>query len=206
LYDFVYLPIKIKWNNAFGYAFINLLNQTLAERFLKHFVNFSNWTVPHDKIAEVDWSKGYQGLEAQVERYRDSPMMQLSSPDEMKPILLKDGVRVPFPKPKRSSPEFETNSSGVNTPKSSIESNASSRQASKCKERCHSEHCETENGACPQLFGDTGISGVIEMMQSHQDFISQERNKLLAQKKAERSMKRIKSKLVKLGHNPHLAR
>merc|ERR1712048_1058462 len=100
LYNFVYLPIKIKFNKAFGYAFINFLNQTLAELFLTHFANFSRWTVHNDKSAEVGWSKGFQGLEAQVERYRDSPMMKLGSPDEMKPILLKDGVRIPFPKPK----------------------------------------------------------------------------------------------------------
>merc|ERR1711874_913274 len=37
LYDFVYLPIKIKRNVAFGYAFINLIDEEAAERFRKHF-------------------------------------------------------------------------------------------------------------------------------------------------------------------------
>merc|ERR1712048_561696 len=42
-YDFVYLPIKIKWNKAFGYAFINMVTHSVAQRFLGHFANFDRW-------------------------------------------------------------------------------------------------------------------------------------------------------------------
>lgn len=94
-YDFLYLPIKIKWNKAFGYAFINFISQCVAERFLEHFTNFDSWAVPHAKRAEVDWSKGNQGFEAQVERFWSGPLMQVSSPDEMKPAILKNGMLVP---------------------------------------------------------------------------------------------------------------
>jgi hypothetical protein len=52
-----------------------------------------------EKVAAVTWSDAMQGLDEHVERYRDCPVMHESIPDEFKPLLFKDGVRVPFPKP-----------------------------------------------------------------------------------------------------------
>ena len=39
-----------------------------------------------------------RGLEAHVERYRNSPVMHRSVPDQYKPVIFKDGVRKPFPR------------------------------------------------------------------------------------------------------------
>merc|ERR1712113_4721 len=47
----------------------------------------------------VEWSDGRQGLEGQIERYRNSAMMHASVADEARPIMLQNGVRVPFPAP-----------------------------------------------------------------------------------------------------------
>jgi hypothetical protein len=38
-------------------------------------------------------------LRNQVELYRNSPVMHHSVPDACKPILLRNGVRIPFPAP-----------------------------------------------------------------------------------------------------------
>mmetsp|Transcript_106466 Transcript_106466/g.301086 ORF Transcript_106466/g.301086 Transcript_106466/m.301086 type:complete len:283 (+) Transcript_106466:146-994(+) len=98
-YDFVYLPIDFGSRSSFGYAFVNLATPEDACRFMSHFQGFSHWAVPSDKVAAVNWSGKRQGLQGQVDRYRNSPMMHPSMPDETKPIVLQGGVRAEFPPP-----------------------------------------------------------------------------------------------------------
>jgi len=98
-YDFVYLPIDFGSNTNFGYAFVNLVDPDAALDFMMHFCGFNNWMVDTPKKAEVTWSEKRQGLEAQIERYRNSPMMRNSLPEGAKPLLLKDGFPVAFPGP-----------------------------------------------------------------------------------------------------------
>lgn len=99
LFDFVYAPIDFGTQTSFGYAFINLVSPEDADYFLGYFQDFSDWPIPSSKVADVDWSGDRQGLEPLIDRYRNSPMMHKSVPDEAKPILLQDGVRVAFPTP-----------------------------------------------------------------------------------------------------------
>lgn len=101
-YDFAYLPIDFGSRSCFGYAFVNLVSEEEASRFMEYFQGFSQWAVPSDKTASVDWSGKRQGLQGQIERYRNSPMMHDRMPDEAKPIILKDGQRVEFPPPTRA--------------------------------------------------------------------------------------------------------
>lgn len=98
-YNLVYLPIDFSSNAGFGYAFVNFVATEHAERFMAKFHGFRSWSVPSEKVCDVVWSMAHQGLEAHVERYRNSPMMREYVPDEFKPVLLVDGVRVPFPLP-----------------------------------------------------------------------------------------------------------
>lgn len=102
LFDFVYVPMDFGTHASFGYASINLVSSEDAERFFVYFQDFNDWSVPSDKAADVDWSGDHQGLEPLIERYRNSPMMHRSVPDEAKPILLQDGVRIPFPPPTKT--------------------------------------------------------------------------------------------------------
>jgi hypothetical protein len=100
-YDFVYLPIDFETTACLGYAFINMVNAAVACRFWSVFNGFTSWAIPSRKVAGVSWSGPHQGLQAHIERYRNSSIMSDSTPDDYKPIIISNGVRVPFPAPTR---------------------------------------------------------------------------------------------------------
>merc|ERR1719162_1580880 len=86
-YDFAYLPVDFKSQAGLGYAFINFATSDEAQRCFDDFEGFSEWKVPSEKVCTVTWGSPYQGLEAHVERYQNSPVMHHSIPDEWKPVL-----------------------------------------------------------------------------------------------------------------------
>jgi len=98
-YDLVYLPMDFKNNVGLGYSFVNLVDTETAKRFQRHFSGFRDWKAQSDKVCEVTWSGAIQGIDAHIERYRNSAVMHESVLDECKPVLFKDGKRVPFPQP-----------------------------------------------------------------------------------------------------------
>merc|ERR1712048_282476 len=99
LYDLVYLPVDFKTELNHGYAFINFTRAENVERFRDQFMGFSDWLVPSERICEVSWSDQSQGIDANIQRYRDCPMMHESVEDRFKPVLFHDGQRIPFPMP-----------------------------------------------------------------------------------------------------------
>jgi len=98
-YNLLYLPVDLKNKVGLGYAFVNFISNEKAQSFSEYFTGFSDWKMQSEKVCEVKWSDALQGLEEHVERYRDCPVMHESIPDEFKPVLFKDGERVPFPEP-----------------------------------------------------------------------------------------------------------
>mmetsp|Transcript_98058 Transcript_98058/g.245658 ORF Transcript_98058/g.245658 Transcript_98058/m.245658 type:complete len:448 (+) Transcript_98058:83-1426(+) len=98
-YDFVYLPIDFTSAVNLGYAFIDLVSPADAHTFIEHFTGFSRWCVGSEKVCVVSWSSPHQGLEQHVERYRSSPVMHPNIPEDWKPLIFMNGVRVPFPPP-----------------------------------------------------------------------------------------------------------
>lgn len=109
-YDFVYLPIDFKSQAGLGYAFVNFVSPAEAERCKQTFEGFSRWGMRSSKVCSVTWGNPLQGYAAHVERYRDSPVMHESVPDEWKPILLAGGVRQVFPPPTKhiKAPKLRT--------------------------------------------------------------------------------------------------
>lgn len=98
-YNLVYLPIDFNTNCGFGYAFVNFVDTESADIFMSQLQGFQGWATPSDKVLDVTWSNAHQGFEAHVERYRNSPMMHDTVPDELKPVIFVSGERVPFPPP-----------------------------------------------------------------------------------------------------------
>lgn len=101
-YTFVYVPIDFKTHIGLGYAFVDLESPEQAHRLREHFEGFHNWMVPCDKICAVGWSHPQQqGLQAHIDRYRNSPVMHPVVDDSWKPVIFNKGVQVPFPPPTR---------------------------------------------------------------------------------------------------------
>jgi len=101
-YDFAYLPVDFQSQAGLGYAFLNF--STVADALLcfERFEGFSDWKVPSEKVCTVTWSSPTQGLEQHIERYKNSPVMHHTLPDEWKPVLYQHGVRVAFPPPSKA--------------------------------------------------------------------------------------------------------
>jgi len=104
-YDFLYFPIDFRTHSALGYAFVNLVSPEAAQALHDSLDGFSQWALPSCKVCTAGWSHPHQGLEAHFGRYRNSPLMHDCVPDEYRPVLFLNGIRVPFPPPtKRVKP------------------------------------------------------------------------------------------------------
>lgn len=101
-YDFVYLPIDFKSQAGLGYAFVNFTSPSDAESCWPVFEGFTRWVVPSAKVCSVTWGNPLQGFTAHVNRYRDSPVMHASVPDDWKPVIFSGGERVTFPQPTKN--------------------------------------------------------------------------------------------------------
>lgn len=101
-YDFVYFPMDFKTGSGLGYAFVNFVNHSEALRAWERLIGYKSWFVPSTKTCDIRWSYPVQGLAANVERYRNSPVMHPHIPDLYKPMVLSNGTRVPFPAPRKS--------------------------------------------------------------------------------------------------------
>jgi len=115
-YDFAYLPVDFQSQAGLGYAFINFGSVADAQACFDTFEGFSNWKLPSEKVCTVTWSSPTQGLESHIDRYRNSPVMHPSLPDEWKPVLLQQGMRVAFPPPTKAikTPKVRQHPSGKN--------------------------------------------------------------------------------------------
>lgn len=103
-YNFVYLPINFNNQAGLGYAFVNLTDPAYVADFWAAFDGYTKWALPSEKVCQVAWSGQFQGLDSNIERYRNSAVMHVSIPEEYKPCMLVDGVVTAFPRPTKALP------------------------------------------------------------------------------------------------------
>jgi hypothetical protein len=101
-YDFVYLPMDFRNEVNLGYAFVNSLEHQDAVELSETLQGFADWKSDSTKVCEVSWAHPHQGFQEHVERYRNSPVMHPSMPDEYKPMVFKNGIQQPFPAPTKA--------------------------------------------------------------------------------------------------------
>jgi hypothetical protein len=100
-YNFVYLPMDFRRGSGLGYAFVNCVSTSDAQQMMQRFQGFQEWHTWSQKVCEVCFGVGASGIQQLIRRYRNSPVMHHTVPDEWKPIILMDGVHRPFPAPTR---------------------------------------------------------------------------------------------------------
>lgn len=98
-YNFVYAPTDFRSLTSFGYGFVNLVSFNEAVRMMDTLDGYDGWAGTGIDSMEVCWSMPHQGLDLQIRRFQNSPVMHPSVPDEIKPMIFTDGVRSPFPEP-----------------------------------------------------------------------------------------------------------
>lgn len=103
-YSFAYLPIAFDTMTSLKYAFVDMISPEEAERFWKHFEGFSRWPVPSgpECVCQLEWNDKQQGVADLIERYRNSPVMHETVPEECRPLLMVEGHIAPFPAPTTS--------------------------------------------------------------------------------------------------------
>jgi len=100
-YDFVYFPVDFQTGFGLGYAFVNFTSHEEALRAWQLLDGYDDWFVGSTKVCEVRWSTPVQGFKANVQRYRNSPLMHHQVPDSYKPMVFENGARVEYPAPKK---------------------------------------------------------------------------------------------------------
>jgi len=78
---------------------VNLVTPKDAELFIEHFQGFDRWPEPESQRAVVHLSEALQGLNEQIERYRNSALMHHSISDDLRPAIYSQGMRMRFPEP-----------------------------------------------------------------------------------------------------------
>lgn len=97
LYDFFYLPVDFRNGCNMGYAFINFIWHDIASDFIAVFRGFRLPALRSTKVCDVSWAR-IQGLQANVDHYRNNPINNLADPF-FRPLIFDAGKAVDFPRP-----------------------------------------------------------------------------------------------------------
>lgn len=99
-YNFVYLPVDFTRSSGLGYALVSFADPADADEMLLAFQGVQFLGVPSDAPrCQSSWSEPHRSLADHIERYRNSPVMHHSMPNDYKPLLFVNGERVEFPAP-----------------------------------------------------------------------------------------------------------
>lgn len=105
LFDFVYMPMNFRGFGNFGYAFVNFVSHDLALQFMSRMTCVDHGHISNPQKWDIVWST-CQGFTANIERYRNSPLMHELVPKECKPAVYDEiGLQVAFPKPTKTIPK-----------------------------------------------------------------------------------------------------
>lgn len=92
--DFFYLPIDTRHACNVGYCFINVTSPGAADLFREAFNGVRLKKVRSKKACFVGLGQ-IQGLQANIDAYRNSKVMQMN--EAFRPMLFENGVAKPFP-------------------------------------------------------------------------------------------------------------
>jgi len=102
-YTFVYVPVDFARGSGLGYAVVSMASHESALDLMHALEGFSQWASEDDNdTCAVSWNEPHQGLDALIERYRNSPVMHPSVAPAHRPAVFHGGRRAQFPPPTRT--------------------------------------------------------------------------------------------------------
>lgn len=110
--DFLYLPVDMRHRRNVGYAFVNIKGGG-TEKFYNAYNQRRLDKGMNDKRCQINLAS-VQGLEANIETYRNSVVMCLS--ERYQPLLFENGVPLDFPRPSMTRREIRQLTREKNTP------------------------------------------------------------------------------------------
>ncbi|CAK0851031.1 unnamed protein product [Prorocentrum cordatum] len=102
------MPFDFKIKQCMGYAFVNLTGEEHVQHLIAKFDNQRLWPRSASLKLCCAGLSHTQGLQANVERFRNSPVMGDEVPESFKPALFAGVRQVPFPKPTRQLPPVQS--------------------------------------------------------------------------------------------------
>jgi len=116
LFDFIYMPMNrgrgnrglfdnLQGRGNFGYAFVNFGSHTIAAQVMARLQDSEKG----DPLCSLEWTAVWstcQGFEANIDRYRNSPLMHHVVPNDAKPSVYDSwGNLATFPTPTKTIPK-----------------------------------------------------------------------------------------------------
>jgi len=98
-FDLVYVPINFRTGGNFCYAFVNFVSNHAAVQVMQSCADHGSKLRLSLGEPKCSWSS-CQGLDANVDHYRNRPLMHKLVPMDCKPATYdSSGNRAPFPEP-----------------------------------------------------------------------------------------------------------
>mmetsp|Transcript_40941 Transcript_40941/g.124038 ORF Transcript_40941/g.124038 Transcript_40941/m.124038 type:complete len:106 (+) Transcript_40941:336-653(+) len=79
-----------------------MVSREAAEHLMLALNGFDRWQLGGGSVCTASWNEPHQGMDALVERYRNSPVMHPSVAPAHRPAVFAEGKRVAFPAPTRA--------------------------------------------------------------------------------------------------------
>ena len=110
--NFLYMPIDFRYQCNVGYCFVNVTSEPGVARVYKAFEHVVFKQVPTEKKTIICVGN-LQGLDANIETCRNHAVMEL--PEQYQPLILDNGLKVPFPPPNKPRGRMPRGKKGVST-------------------------------------------------------------------------------------------
>lgn len=94
-FDFVYVPRHFTQGSSIGFAVLNFVDHALASRAFGKIS--AGALLSNGMTLTAEWSETMHGLSALLEKYRSNKVMKKGMPKSFQPVVLSNGVPVPYP-------------------------------------------------------------------------------------------------------------
>lgn len=95
-YGMIYVPMDRRHGKSRGFGFVNFDAASAALQCKEYFEGFSSWDARSTKVCRMEWSECQGDAHHQVLAYGNGAILREDLPENCKPALFRNGVRVAY--------------------------------------------------------------------------------------------------------------